>query len=66
VFLVSRERNGRASRRFRGAVGYKGELSGNQERLGQTMHLPWVCPLILDLSQNYYQIAFCSLRGAHP
>jgi hypothetical protein len=43
MFYVSRERYGRASRRFGGAVGYIGELWRNQERLGRTMHLPWIC-----------------------
>jgi hypothetical protein len=27
---------------FGGAVGYIGELWKNQERLGRTLHLPWV------------------------
>jgi hypothetical protein len=42
VIFFSWERNGRASGRFGGAVSYVGELGGNQERLGQTLLLPWV------------------------
>jgi hypothetical protein len=43
-----------------------GELGGNLERLGQTMHLPnyyqtVMSDLALDLLPNYYQTAFYSL-----
>jgi hypothetical protein len=41
MFFVPRERYGRVSGRFGGAVDYIGELWRNQERLGQTLHLPW-------------------------
>jgi hypothetical protein len=37
------ERYGRASRRFGRVVDYIRELWRNQERLGKTLHLPWVC-----------------------
>jgi hypothetical protein len=43
MIFVSKERYGRASRRFKGVVGNIGELEGNLEKLGQTMYLPWVC-----------------------
>jgi hypothetical protein len=42
MIFVSWERYGRVGGRFGGGVNYVGELGGNQERLGQTLLLPWV------------------------
>jgi hypothetical protein len=62
VFCILRERYGRASGRFGGAVGYIGELWGNQERLGQTLHLPGfvMSELALNCLANSCKIAFGS------
>jgi hypothetical protein len=46
----------------------KENFGGTKRDLGKQCiyHESVISDLALDLSQNYYQIAFCSLRGTHP
>jgi hypothetical protein len=62
VFYVSRKRYGRASGRFKGAIGYIGELWGNQEDLDEhcIYYGSIISELALDCLANSCKIAFGS------